>query len=80
MSFRRDDVVVPFSTFLERRERLGSVTAALREPGLSERAVKSPPAMAPTAVTGETQSGDDQSVPASSTDVASGTVTSVLAE
>ena len=77
MSFRRDHVVVPFSTFLERRERLGSVTAALRERGPSECAVT---AMAPTAAAGESQSGDDQSVPASSTDLPPGPVTSALAE
>jgi hypothetical protein len=46
MSFRSDQVVVPFAVFNERRERRTRIAAALREHNRSDAGVQSPVAVA----------------------------------
>jgi hypothetical protein len=45
MSFTADHVVVPFATFLERRERRNHIEAAFPKPDRSDAAVKGPSAV-----------------------------------
>lgn len=77
MSFRSNHVVVPFATFVERRERRSRIAATLRERGRSDAAVKSPSVVAvaisvagghtTSAATGESDCGADEFVTVYST-------------
>ena len=46
MSFRSDHVVVPFATFVERRERRNGIASTLQKRDRNDAAVKSPSALA----------------------------------
>jgi hypothetical protein len=53
MSFRSDDVVVPFAVFDERRERRTRIAEALREANRSDVTTKGPVAVAATVARGQ---------------------------
>ena len=79
MSFRSDHVVVPFATFVERRERRNGIAATLRKRDQNDAAVKNSSALAvamsvvgghtTSAATGESECGADESVTVYSTDL-----------